>query len=124
MAVIAPPAAVHLPLVAAYLDARMAQAEAMLVRTLDGKGDHIADPTRPLAEAAAAAAAAGVLLPDQQLARRYHLAPPTLDLLWLICAPSPPEWSCASPLVTSLARAVVSSLLSSTEPSASVAVAS
>jgi len=88
MAVIVPPAAVHLPLVAAYLDARMAQAEAMLVRTLDGKGDHIADPTRPLAEAAAAAAAAGVLLPDQQLARRYHLAPPTLDLLWLICAPA------------------------------------
>ncbi len=88
MAVIVPPAAVHLPLVAAYLDARMAQAEAMLVRTLDGKGDHIADPTRPLAEAAAAAAAAGLLLPDQQLARRYHLAPSTLDLLWLIAAPA------------------------------------
>jgi hypothetical protein len=68
MAVIVPPAAVHLPLVAAYLDARMAQAEAMLLRTLDGKGDHIADPTRPLAEAAAGGGG-GLLLPDQQLAR-------------------------------------------------------
>ena len=46
MAVIVPPAAVHLPLVAAYLDARMAQVEAMLVRTLDGKGDHIAGKIR------------------------------------------------------------------------------
>ncbi|MBK9030117.1 MAG: AAA family ATPase [Myxococcales bacterium] len=89
MAAIELPAEHHLPLVAAYLDARLALAEAVLERAVDpAAAARIVDPRPALAAAIEAAAAAGVDLPDAQLARRHGLSPAAIDLLWLCAAPA------------------------------------
>ena len=77
----------HRPLVAAYVDARLALVEATLARAADPTLA-LVDPLPALAAATAAARTAGLDLPDAQLARAHGLTAPEVDLLWLIAAPA------------------------------------
>ncbi len=87
MLVLPPPQLV--PLVAAYLDARLALVEAVLERLADpASATRMIDPRPAIERARAAAIEAGVDLPDAQLARTAGLSAAELDLLWLIAAPA------------------------------------
>ena len=83
----------ELPRVRAYLDARLAHAEAVIDRlTLDPDGAsglaRITDAAAAVQQAARAATAAGVTLPDERVAKRFGLGPLDLDVLWLVTAPA------------------------------------
>jgi ATP-dependent 26S proteasome regulatory subunit len=83
----------ELPAVGAYLEARLAHAEAVLERlAIDPEGPgglaRLAAATAAVRQAAKAAASARVVLPDERVARRFGLDAIDLDVLWLVAAPA------------------------------------